>query len=234
MSRIVFIGDSIVKGTDYGGVTSSQCFAAKIGAAAGYVSTDVVNAGVSGNTSADILARLQSDVIAQTPAVCAILIGINDWSKGVIPAQYQANLNSILDILDQNGIKPVLMSSNLQRGQTADIANFLPYLKVVDAISSGRRVSYIDLYREVCAAYLYLDGPTWTGLYADGVVHLSVAGHQFVADLAARPRYAGFFKAASNPSPDDVRNLTVALADYVINGVNGATVQNVISSRSKF
>lgn len=232
--RIVFVGDSIVKGTDYGGVTPAQCFAAKIGAAAGYVATDVFNAGVGGNTSGDVLARMQSDVIARTPSVCVVLCGINDWAKGVGASQYQANLNSILDILGQNGIKAVLISSNLQRGSTTDIAGFQSYLKALDAVAVARKVPYIDLYREVSAAYLYMDAATWSGLYADGVVHLSVAGHQFVTDLATRPQYAGFFTRIPCDCSTDIQSLTVALADYVIQGANTAALQNIISERSKF
>lgn len=51
-SGIVFLGDSITKGTDYGGVTLTDTFAYKIGTANGYPPASIYNKGVGSDTSA--------------------------------------------------------------------------------------------------------------------------------------------------------------------------------------
>lgn len=234
MAKIVFIGDSITKGTDYGGVTLAQTFAKLIGAANGYAATDVINAGVGGDTSAGVLNRLQTDAISQAPLVCVVMVGINDWASSVPVSLYQSNISTIVDALRGANIKPVFISSMLRRGANAEFASFQPYLKALDTVAASKKVQVIDLYREVATAYLYMDSASWNGLYADGALHLSVAGHQFLADLAARPQFAGYFVATPAASTSDLQSLAIAAADYLLQGANNTTLQQLIAKRSKF
>lgn len=66
------------------------------------------NAGVAGDTSAQLLARLQVDVIDKTPDVCVVMIGTND-ARGDTPlSTYAANVTAIVTALRESGIAPVL------------------------------------------------------------------------------------------------------------------------------
>lgn len=66
----------------------------------------VTNAGTSGNTSRDLLARWERDVLTQDPQWVTICIGINDvWrqfdspaikSSHVLPDEYEANLEKMI------------------------------------------------------------------------------------------------------------------------------------------
>ena len=66
----------------------------------------VTNAGTSGNTSRDLLARWERDVLSQDPQWVAICIGINDvwrqfdspaiYSSHVLPEEYEANLEKMI------------------------------------------------------------------------------------------------------------------------------------------
>ena len=66
----------------------------------------VVNAGISGNTSRDLLARWERDVLPYHPQWVSICIGINDvWRQfdcpaqkewQVLPAEYRANLEKMI------------------------------------------------------------------------------------------------------------------------------------------
>lgn len=212
MAKIVFIGDSQVKGISYGGVTSAQTFAQKIGIANNYAAIDCINVGVNGDTSAGVLARLNADAITPAPDVCVVMVGLNDWWNNVLVAPYIANMASIIDQLKAVGIRPVIMSSNVQRGPTADFWSYQKYMQATQALCVQKGVVYLDLYREVCAAYLYLDNPTWLGLYVD-VVHLTVAGHQFATDFAARAQFAGVF----SPKPSVVTEAATTI--YMTNGI---------------
>ncbi|WP_169533944.1 SGNH/GDSL hydrolase family protein, partial [Actinoalloteichus spitiensis] len=55
-----------------------------------------VNAGVNGDTSADLLARVDRDVLACAPDAVTVLIGTNDVRTGVPVDRYRDNLDAIL------------------------------------------------------------------------------------------------------------------------------------------
>ena len=66
----------------------------------------MTNAGISGNTSRDLLARYQRDVIDLNPDWVSICIGINDvWrqfdspaipDEQIMPEEYRKNVDDIL------------------------------------------------------------------------------------------------------------------------------------------
>lgn len=196
MSKIAFLGDSITRGIGYGGVTAADTFARKIGVASGYAASDIINAGVSSNTSTQMLARLNSDVIAAGANVCVIMAGNNDaaGSPTVPVATYEANLRAMIASLNAAGVKPVLFTPGLDRGDTAKFQTYKSYVEVVDRVAASCGVAKVDVYREQALSYLYLTGLSFSGMFVDDL-HLTKAGHQFVADFALRPCFAGVFSA---------------------------------------
>lgn len=191
MSKIAWFGDSVIKGTSYGGVTTPDTFAHGVGVANGYAVADIINAGVNSDTSSGMLARINADVVALAPAVCVVECGLNDWVTAVPVASYRSNVAAIFSTLKAAGIKPVGLSK-MQRGPTVDFAAYQAYLQALENECALQGVKYIDLYREECAAYLYLSNTAFYANYVDAV-HLTVAGHQFVTDLCARTRFSGWF-----------------------------------------
>ena len=184
MPKIVFIGDSITKGVGYGGVTAADTFAQKIGVANGY---DVImNKGVSSDTSAGVLARLQADVLDEEPAVCVLMIGANDWQNSVPLATYKSNLTAISQAVSGAGIKLVHMTSNMQRGSVTVIKSFETYVRASEEMDCDARV---DVWREMILRGFTEDHAQY---YADAI-HPNVAGHAYIASLAARPKHAGVF-----------------------------------------
>ncbi|MCA1907072.1 MAG: arylesterase [Magnetospirillum sp.] len=67
----------------------------------------VVNAGVSGDTSAGGLARLDW-ALADKPQAAIIALGANDGLRGLDPARMEANLDAIVEKLQGAGIKVLL------------------------------------------------------------------------------------------------------------------------------
>ncbi len=106
-ARLVVLGDSLAAGF---GLPASDAFPVRLEAAlrkAG-VAVDVINAGVSGDTSAGGLARLDW-VLASAKAQYAIVeLGANDGLRGLDPGQMSANLDQILTRLKARGVKPLL------------------------------------------------------------------------------------------------------------------------------
>jgi acyl-CoA thioesterase-1 len=104
---ILALGDSLTAGL---GLPADQAFPAKLETAlrAKGLDISIVNAGVSGDTAEDGLARLDW---ALTPNVSAVIVelGANDALRGLPPAGTEAALDQILARLD--GLKlPVLIA----------------------------------------------------------------------------------------------------------------------------
>lgn len=191
MSKIVFAGTSVTKGVGYSGVAATDTFAHKIGVANNYAGADIINAGVGGDTSSSLLSRLHTDVISYGPAVVVVEIGINDWAKGVGTETFRSNISAIFSDLIVAGVKTIAMSK-LQRGSTADIAGQNNYWQVFENECAVRSINVIDLFREECAAYLYLTNSAFYANYADSL-HFTPAGHQFVTDFCTRSTHSGWF-----------------------------------------
>ena len=67
--------------------------------------TRVINAGVSGETTAQILARVNSSVPTGTRIVILSIFMLNDRTHGVSPAAHHANVASIRQQLGARGIR---------------------------------------------------------------------------------------------------------------------------------
>lgn len=72
----------------------------------------VVNAGVNGNNTRNLLARFESDCLAHQPDLVIIMVGTNDMNNGKhVPIdEYEANLNKLAKQVTTNGSKLLLMS----------------------------------------------------------------------------------------------------------------------------
>lgn len=177
MSKVVFIGDSITKGTDYGGVTSTQTFAHLIGTQRGY--SVIVNKGVNSDTSAGVLSRIQADVINQQPEECWMMVGVNDWFTGVSLNTYATNLQNISQAIRGAGIRFVIMSSVMRRGTLAEIQAQEGFAQVAENTLCD---DFVDVFRNFGMQGWF---NTHKPLYVDPV-HLTVAGHSYVASIANR------------------------------------------------
>lgn len=108
--RILALGDSLFAGY---GLTSDQSYPAQLEAAlrARGINARIANAGVSGNTTADGLARLQFTLDNQKapPELALVELGANDMLRALSPDQARANLDAILTELGKRKIKIVLM-----------------------------------------------------------------------------------------------------------------------------
>jgi acyl-CoA thioesterase I len=105
-AKIVALGDSLTAGY---GLPDKDGFVPRLQAAltAKGVAAEVANAGVSGDTVADGLARLSWSVPQGTDAVI-VELGANDMLRGLNPAVTRAGLDAILRQLSQRHIAVLL------------------------------------------------------------------------------------------------------------------------------
>lgn len=107
---ILAFGDSLFAGY---GLQSDQSYPARLEAAlrARGINARIANAGVSGNTTADGLARLAFTLDGQKapPVLALVELGANDMLRALPPEQARANLDAILTELGKRKIPVVLM-----------------------------------------------------------------------------------------------------------------------------
>jgi acyl-CoA thioesterase-1 len=104
--EVLAFGDSITAGF---GLPANEAFPARLEARlnAEGVSAHVVNAGVSGDTTADGRARLDWS-LADKPDVVILELGANDALRGIDPATVRANLEAMISRIQASGAKLLL------------------------------------------------------------------------------------------------------------------------------
>ena len=128
--KILVLGDSLSAGYN---LPTDQSFPSQLEKAlrAGGLHVDVINAGVSGDTSAGGRARLEWALKAK-PDVAILELGANDGLRGLDPAQTFANLDAIVTRLKRDDIRVLvagmLAPPNLGRGYGEEFAAVFPKL----------------------------------------------------------------------------------------------------------
>ena len=105
--KIVCLGDSITGVSDLSRYLKwSHILECMIDAKMGPGACSVLNRGIGGNTTADILARLQKDVLDEKPDLGVLLIGGNDAAPGKLAREEtRRNLDGILGSLRAAGCR---------------------------------------------------------------------------------------------------------------------------------
>jgi acyl-CoA thioesterase I len=104
--RIVFIGDSLSEG--YGLPTEASFpFLVDKALKSEGIQAEVINAGVSGATSASGVPSLKWQ-LKQKPALILLALGANDGLRGIKPAATKANLSNTIELAQKEKIKVIL------------------------------------------------------------------------------------------------------------------------------
>jgi len=116
--EILAFGDSLTAGL---GLPPEATFPARLEARlkAEGVGLRVVNAGVSGDTTTDGLARLDWS-LADKPDIVILELGANDALRGIEPAIVRANLDAMISKIQASGAKLLLMGMRAPPNWGAD------------------------------------------------------------------------------------------------------------------
>ena len=71
----------------------------------------VINKGIGGNTTANILARFDEDVLPYNPNFVWIIAGVNDYWQDVSTATYKANIDSLISKIIAAGGMPIIIDA---------------------------------------------------------------------------------------------------------------------------
>lgn len=171
--RLTVLGDSLAAGY---GVEEQGAFPVRLQAAlnARGVDCEVLNAGVSGDTSAGGLARLEW-VLADRPTHLLVELGGNDALRGLPVEQLKDNLNRIVSAAKARGVQVIL-------------AGMLAPPNMGRSYGDAFRQVYLDVAREqeVPLYPFFLDGVILTDglMQADGI-HPNGRGVEVIAERIA-------------------------------------------------
>ena len=99
---IICFGDSLTYGTGAGQDMDYPSQLSKM------IGKPVINAGVSGNTSARALQRLERDVLSESPDLVLITLGGNDLKNGVATEVAFDNLKTIVESIQETGARVII------------------------------------------------------------------------------------------------------------------------------
>jgi lysophospholipase L1-like esterase len=180
---VAFLGDSITaQGTDVPGGYVKLVVA---GLSTLGVHITMIPAGAGGNTSKDMLARLDKDVISKKPDWMTLSCGVNDvWhgAAGVDLEDYKTNITSILDQCQAAHIQVLVMTATcIQENDTFEenkkLAAYNDWLR---ATAKARNLPLADESAAYWAALKAAPPHQGNFLTNDGV-HPNPAGHQIMA-----------------------------------------------------
>ena len=184
--KVAFLGDSITFfGEQPTGYVSLVADALKdIG-----ITIQIVPAGVGGNTSRDMLARLDHDVLSKKPQWMTLSCGVNDvWHgpNGCDLETYKKNITSIVDQATAAGIKVVILTSTMigEDQPNGNNQKLIPYNDFLRGLATERHLLLADLNADMQAelAKCTAADPKAKGnvLTVDGV-HMNGYGNQMMA-----------------------------------------------------
>ena len=188
--RIVFLGDSLTAGL---GLPSDQSYPALIGKRLkerGY-DYEIINAGVSGDTSAGGLRRLDWSLEGDV-RVLVLALGANDALRGLPADDLKKNLAAVLDRAASRRIPVILAGMEAPPNNGADYTR--AFRAVYADLAKEYRVTFIPFLLQGVAGNAALN-------QADGI-HPNVRGAEIVADLVWKELEAVLPRPTDhNPSP---------------------------------
>ncbi|MBY0574461.1 MAG: hypothetical protein K2P84_12340 [Undibacterium sp.] len=144
-----------------------------------------IGRGIDGQTTAHMLTRWRSDVLALKPDVMVLLAGTNDLAQNEgagSPEQILANISSMVELAKVHGIKPIIVSL-LPAFDYPWRKGLQPAAKIV-AINQGLRqlcketaVPYVDLHTSMRDARNGMQAQ-----YSSDGVHPNALAYQFMRE----------------------------------------------------
>ena len=167
---IVALGDSLTAGL---GVAADEAYPARLEARLareGYTYR-VVNAGVSGDTTAGGLRRVDW-VLRAKPEIAIVALGANDGLRAQSPQAMRENLTAIVKRLQAAGARVLLVGMRLPPNYGADYTT--EFEAVFPEVARSTGAAFMPFLLDGVAAETRLNQP-------DGI-HPTAAGYQVIAD----------------------------------------------------
>ncbi len=180
--KVVCFGDSVTGVYYHTGGRRAYAKLVELGLSESYPRTqiEVINAGISGHTTRDALARIDKDVLAHKPDLVTVMFGLNDMTRVPLP-EYRDNLKQIIKRCRDAGAEVLLCTPNsVYDSKSRPIKKLEQYVTAVKQVAQMEQVPVADCY----AAYESLrerDAFAWSSLMSDEI-HPNLDGHKLIAE----------------------------------------------------
>lgn len=147
-------------------------------------SINVINAGISGNTTQNGLDRFEADVLSKNPDLITISFGLNDMAR-IAPDQFRTNLESLVNRSRQRHSQVVLCTPNAVIDTTSrPVEKLIEYCDIIRSV--GRQMSVPVCDQFVAGSRLKIRAPwTWRLTLSDEI-HPNMDGHKRMAEELCR------------------------------------------------
>ena len=173
--KVLALGDSLTAGY---GLKQGEGFADQLQTAFRKMGRPVavINGGVSGDTSAGGLSRIDW-ALGDKPAVVILELGANGMLRGLDPDSTKSNLGGIIEKAQAAGAKVLLAGMKAQRNLGAD------YVQKFDALYPDLAKQYgVPLYPFFMDGIVAADGTADTTLLQGDGLHPTEAGAKVIVD----------------------------------------------------
>lgn len=190
MKKLLFYGDSI---TDCHKSKENPLGEGYVKILSDMLDDILINQGISGNTSRDLVKRLHQDVLTQDVDEVYIMIGINDvWQRfkneyagnWIYPSEYKENLEYMIQKIQEKEIPIILVSPFYldlnHEDEMRKCAN--SYRNIMQGVSHEFGLKYIDV-QAVFDDYLEEHD---VKSISDDKIHVNRNGNKIIADTIYR------------------------------------------------
>ena len=171
---VIFLGDSLTAGFGLAAEQAYPAIAARLLAQRG-LTVRAINAGVSGDTTAGGLARLDW-LLSQRPAILFVCLGANDGLRGLPLDATEANMRAIVERSQRAGVRVVLAGMQLPPNYGPTYA--AEFRGIFTSLAKEYELDFVPFLLEGVAADPALNLP-------DGI-HPNARGQEIVAETVAR------------------------------------------------
>ncbi|MFV1966473.1 MAG: SGNH/GDSL hydrolase family protein [Pirellulaceae bacterium] len=145
---------------------------------------EMINAGISGHTTVNALARIDRDVLSHQPDLVTVMFGLNDMTRVPLD-EYRANLKEIVANCRAAESEVVLATpNNIISTSGRPTEKLIQYCDVVREVGRELSVPVCDSYRELDAIRSH-DRFDWRLLMSDAI-HPNMDGHKRLATALAQ------------------------------------------------
>lgn len=185
-TRIVCFGDSITGAYYHTGGQQAWCdmLGRALLKASPRANIEMVNAGISGHTTVNALARIEKDVLSKQPDVVVVMFGMNDVTR-VPLEQFRDNTRMIANRCLERGAAVVLCTPNSVYENTArPNARLAEFSQAVREVATELKLPLVDCFSDW--QQLRSDDPArWMLLMSDDI-HPNMNGHRRFAELISK------------------------------------------------
>ena len=141
---------------------------------------EMINSGISGDTSQDGLSRLDWAVLSYEPDLVTINFGINDCVLGLSLEEYEMNLVEMVRRIRAGPDSEILLLSSQPLESPPYDQRVLDYYQTVERVAKEMNVGFVDVYGAWMKRVRV--GMPLDSLILPGLDHPNEAGYRIIAE----------------------------------------------------